>query len=83
MRTRLVTPMSDIPDEWPARIADQFGPHAGPCAFCGHHDKRHRLIDSVVGAVLAGDSVEDTADDMDLNVQTVQAAVDYARSASD
>jgi hypothetical protein len=36
----------------PATIAtlDQYYPPCGPCAFCGHTDKRHRLWDAILDA---------------------------------
>ena len=35
---------------------DDFMPYAGTCIFCGHYDKRHRLIDCARGRLRAGDS---------------------------
>lgn len=36
-------------------------PRCGPCAFCGHKDKRHRLWDTMLGMLDAGDSVRRVA----------------------
>lgn len=33
------------------------------CAFCGAPDARHRVLDSIVGQCLAGDSVASVAED--------------------
>jgi len=37
-------------------------PYAGPCAFCGGTDKRHRVIDSIVECIRAGDDLKQLAD---------------------
>jgi hypothetical protein len=42
---------------------DQLGPYRGACGLCGWPDARHRLADSISGAILAGDSPEDVAGD--------------------
>lgn len=69
-----------IPDVWPDRIAAMFGPYRGRCGFCGDFDARHRLVDSAVGMVLAGETVETAADELDLAPDAVRAAVDHARA---
>ena len=49
---------------------DVLHPYAGPCAFCGGPDKRHRLADSVVayartdGPDSIGDDFPDVTPDM-------------------
>jgi hypothetical protein len=48
---------------------DRYFPPCGPCAFCGHIDKRHRLWDVLI------DSTESTAflaRDYDLPVAAVR-----------
>ena len=42
----------------PGPALNRYFPHAGPCAFCGHPDKRHRLWDAIMGQRAAGDSVD-------------------------
>ena len=44
--------------ERPVPILDVLYPYAGPCAFCGFGDKRHRLADALVGSYQAGDSID-------------------------
>lgn len=41
----------------------EYFPHAGECAFCGFHDKRHRLWDMIIDRHKGGDSIEMLADD--------------------
>lgn len=57
------------------RELDVLGRYAGPCWFCGGPDKRHRLADSIVGGVRAGDSPEETARSYVVSVETVNALV--------
>lgn len=57
-----------------------MGPPAGPCAFCGLPDRRHRLLESVAEAVRAGDSVSFTAEGYDLSEEAVEAAVALGRT---
>ena len=65
---------------------DRYFPPRGPCAFCGHPDKRHRIIDVIAGRHKAGESLADLADDYDLPVEAMAAAVareaqaDYERT---
>jgi hypothetical protein len=56
---------------------DVLGPHRGECAFCGAEDARHRIVDSIVEMVTAGDSVESVAEDFGLTVAQVLALVRY------
>lgn len=35
----------------------------GTCAMCGAPDNVHRVLDSIVGRVIAGDSIASTVDD--------------------
>lgn len=53
-------------------------PFAGPCALCGGSDKRHRLADSIIENVRAGDSVRLVANAYDVSQEAVTALVAYA-----
>lgn len=46
-------------------------PYAGPCAFCGGPDKRHRMFDAIREAQRAGDPPEYLADAYDLTLEAV------------
>lgn len=49
---------------------DQFYPPCGPCALCGHHDKRHRLWDALMGHP---EDDETTAEEYEVTVAHVRA----------
>lgn len=55
---------------------DKWYPPCGPCAFCGFHDKRHRLWDMWCGMNKAGDTVESIAKNYEQPVEYVQAVID-------
>jgi hypothetical protein len=57
-----------------ARLDARF-PQAGPCAFCGGSDKRHRLWDALDGGARA-DGIESTARWMDVSVDDVRLVVE-------
>lgn len=57
-----------------------MGPFAGPCAFCGLPDRRHRMLESVAENVRAGDSVHSVALDFGMPDTAVQAAVALGRT---
>jgi hypothetical protein len=57
-------------------VLDVLYPYAGPCAFCGHYDKRHRMADAIVENVRAGDSVEMVAEGYDLSEEAVRALIE-------
>jgi hypothetical protein len=57
-------------------LYELVGPHVGPCAICGHPDKRHRMVDVITERVAAGDSVEDVAGDYGLDADALAAALD-------
>lgn len=64
-------------------ILDLLYPYAGPCLICGGPDKRHRLADSIIENVRAGDSERFVADaystrDFKITERTVAALVYYA-----
>ena len=52
---------------------DKFYSPCGPCAFCGFHDKRHRLWDAWIGMLNAGDTPEDLADEYEADIEHVKA----------
>lgn len=49
---------------------DRFYPPCGPCALCGHRDKRHRLWDSLMDTPGTDEGV---AREYDVTVEEVQA----------
>jgi hypothetical protein len=59
-------------------VLDLLYEYAGPCAFCGYHDKRHRLADSLIENVRAGDSVRLVAEAYGVSEEAVSALVAYA-----
>lgn len=62
--------------ERPIPLLDVLYPYAGTCAFCGFGDKRHRLADSIVENVRAGDSVPFVAENYGVSETAVEALVD-------
>lgn len=54
------------------------GLECGPCAFCGHHDKRHRIADAIREMVLAGEDAEWVADLYAIPVEHVRRIVTAA-----
>ena len=42
---------------------DLLGPYRGPCGLCGWVDARHRSADALSGAILAGETAEEAADE--------------------
>ena len=61
--------MSDV-----ARL-DRFYKPCGPCAFCGFHDKRHRLWDVWLDMASAGESAKAIAEDYDVSLEHVEAVL--------
>jgi hypothetical protein len=57
-----------------------FGPAAGPCAFCGLPDRRHRLLEAVAENVRAGDSILFVAEEYDVTPEAVFAAIALGRT---
>ena len=57
-----------------------FGPPAGPCAFCGLPDRRHRLLESVAENVRAGDSVAFIAEVYGVAEEAVRTAAALGRT---
>jgi len=48
---------------------DKHYPPCGPCAFCGHLDKRHRLWDAILDRIEAGESEQSIADDFEISME--------------
>lgn len=64
-------------------LLDLLYPYAGPCAFCGYKDKRHRLADSLIENVRGGDSPSLVArlysgGSLEISTETVEKLVAYA-----
>jgi hypothetical protein len=57
-----------------------FGPPAGPCAFCGLPDKRHRLLEAVAENVRAGELLPFVAQGYLVSEEAVRAAVALGRT---
>lgn len=51
-----------------------MGPPAGPCAFCGLPDRRHRLLEAVGERVRVGEDPAAVAEDHDLTIDAVMVA---------
>lgn len=62
----------------PPIVSNEF-PYAGPCAFCGATDRRHRMFDSIAGAVRAGDGAARVAKDFDVPLPVIRAIVKWWR----
>lgn len=56
-------------------IVDEQFPYAGRCGFCGFHDRRHRIFDSVISMNRAGDSYETLAEYYDVDLVVISALV--------
>lgn len=44
------------------------------CAFCGHSDSRHRIVDAIKERVAAGESSEEVLEDYGWTVEMLSAA---------
>lgn len=62
-------------DRYPAWIDERI-PYHGPCGFCGGEDARHRMIDAIVGASAAGDTIEGLAENYELPEEFVRRLVE-------
>ena len=69
--------MSDVSE------LDQWLKPCGACAFCGFHDKRHRLWDAIMDRVASGDDPADVADDLSLEPAHVEAVLRIRPYADD
>ncbi len=49
-----------------------IGRFRGPCAFCGHPDARHRMVDTITERYTAGETVEALAQDYRCTVQDLR-----------
>lgn len=54
---------------------DRWYKPCGPCAFCGHKDKRHRVWDVWMAEAGAGASAAEIADDFGEPVEYVEAVL--------
>ena len=64
------------PEPYP--VLDVLYPYAGPCLFCGGPDKRHRLADSIVEDLRAGDTQESVADGYQMPVEAMAPLLETA-----
>lgn len=48
----------------------------GSCWFCGFHDKRHRLWDTMIGMHEGGDSIELIASVYELPIEAVAKVIE-------
>lgn len=55
----------------PLTLDTALYPYAGPCAFCGRPDKRHRMWDAIRESHRAGDPVDMLAEWYDLTAEQV------------
>ena len=54
---------------------DQYYPPCGPCLFCGHEDKRHRLWDTFMSMADGGETPEAIAAYFEDNIEHVEAVL--------
>lgn len=52
-------------------ILDLVGPYRGRCGICGGDDARHRMADTIVERVDAGEPAHEVADDYGFTVWQV------------
>jgi hypothetical protein len=52
----------------PPQELEALFPYRGACLLCGGDDARHRITDEIESRLSAGDSVEDIALDLDVDV---------------
>ena len=50
-------------------------PPRGPCAFCGFHDARHRIFDTIIDSHNAGQSVDSIASEYELSILAVACVI--------
>lgn len=55
---------------------DKYFPPAGHCAFCGFHDKRHRLWDVLIAGADAGRTAEEIASWYELSLDAVRLVLE-------
>ena len=67
------------PHPAPLTIDTALYPYAGPCAFCGRPDKRHRLFDAIRENHRAGDGIEFLSEAYDLPVASIEWVVAQKR----
>lgn len=56
---------------------NRYFPFAGPCAFCGNWDKRHRLFDVIYGRYNGGESVKSLAKDYETTPRAIKLVLMY------
>lgn len=54
---------------------DKYFPPAGPCAFCGHKDKRHRLWDVIMGMHKNNEGIKAISHNYELPIEAVEAVI--------
>lgn len=62
----------------PREAFERAYPFAGPCAFCGFRDRRHRVVDAWAGMHRAGDSLADLAVDYNVSERAVRGGLEFA-----
>ena len=55
---------------------DKYFPPAGPCLFCGHKDKRHRLWDAILALYKGGETIKFIAEIYDLPIKAIQLVIE-------
>lgn len=60
-------------------VLDVHYPRRGPCGICGvpGHDQRHRVLDSLAGAITAGDDPEAALADHGILLEALPAVLAY------
>lgn len=61
------------------KYLDVFFPSTGPCAFCGDErvGARHRVMDSIAGAIHTGDPVQTVAKDFGVSDEAALFALGF------
>ena len=54
---------------------DRWFPPRGPCGICGGPDARHRILDAIREHVAAGETAEEVAEELDVPLEAVHAAL--------
>lgn len=62
----------------PREAFERAYPFAGPCAFCGFRDRRHRVVDAWAGMHRAGDSIAALAVDYNVSERVVRGGLEFA-----
>lgn len=59
----------------PISELDRWFPHGGPCAFCGFHDRRHRLWDAIMARGDRGESPSELSEDYGIAIEAIDAVL--------